>query len=64
MTLILRQVKGSELTFAELDGNFEHCLDRANHTGSYTQVVAYAGQGRLLLAGHNASDCMSVTPEQ
>ena len=38
MTLVLRQVKGSELTFAELDGNFEHCLDRANHTGSYTQV--------------------------
>ena len=34
MTLVTRTGKGSELTWAELDGNFEHCLDRGNHTGT------------------------------
>lgn len=63
MTLVLRQVKGSELTFAELDGNFEHCLDRANHTGSYTQVVEYTGTAKTLALTdiHKIVDCTSAS---
>lgn len=34
MTLVTREGKGSELTWDELDDNFIHCLDRANHTGT------------------------------
>ena len=34
MALTLRSAKGSELTHAELDANFQHVLDRGNHTGT------------------------------
>src|SRR5699024_2004535 len=38
MTLVKRATKGTALTHAELDGNFDHVLDRANHTG--TQAIS------------------------
>lgn len=38
MALVLRGTKGSELTHAELDANFQHVQDRANHTG--TQAIS------------------------
>lgn len=34
MALTKRLVKGSALTFAEGDANWDHVLDRANHTGT------------------------------
>jgi len=38
MTLVKRSTKGAPLTIAEHDGNLDHVLDRANHTG--TQLAA------------------------
>ncbi|WP_207426004.1 SGNH/GDSL hydrolase family protein [Pedobacter sp. SYSU D00535] len=36
MTLVKRTLKGSPLTHQELDGNFDHALDRSNHSGQQT----------------------------
>jgi hypothetical protein len=40
MTLVLRTVKGSPLTHAEEDGNFQHC----NPQGKHTEWVSAAGR--------------------
>lgn len=62
MTLTLRSAKGSELTHAELDANFQHVQDRANHTG--TQAASTISDltevtqdmvGAMIVAGANVS---------
>lgn len=62
MTLTLRSAKGSELTHAELDANFQHVQDRANHTGtqaaSTISDLAEVTQdmvGAMIVAGANVS---------
>ena len=62
MALTLRSEKGSELTHAELDANFQHVQDRANHTG--TQAASTISDlievtqdmvGAMIVAGTNVS---------
>lgn len=60
MTLVTREGKGSELTWDELDGNFEHCLDRTNHTGTQLAStisdfnIAAGGVADAAVAAHEA----------
>lgn len=53
MTLVKRSVKGSALTHPEVDGNWDHVIDRANHGGTQSlNTISDAGT----LSGLNSVD--------
>ena len=41
MAIVLRQIKGSELTFAEVDGNFQSMFYSASLQGSVLDFYTY-----------------------
>ncbi len=47
MAILLRQVKGSELTFAEVDGNFSQLLYDVSLSG--TDLLFYTNNGVNIL---------------
>src|SRR5688500_3052612 len=54
MALTQRLVKGTQLTHAELDANFDHVIASANHTG--TQLLSTVSDVTVAAADLNAFD--------
>jgi hypothetical protein len=62
MALIYRQTKGSALTNAEIDGNFQHFTGSHSVTGSFTTSGSISVTGSVDITGSlNLSGLLTIT---